>query len=168
VGYPVSSRPRLHPSIPQARRAMSGISLDGSCLKISAIINPQPGPSARHPGQGRTVIATISIAYLVFPSPSQCLAHGRVQSVLTAQTDLHIQSPVVCVRKCGFGGWGKGTLFSLISKQYPHMLHVNRACAVRAPGQPRTIVGSRSSGAPGRPGPGTGDSSQKSLLRPKR
>lgn len=45
---------------------MSGISLDGSCLKISSITNPQPGVQARHPGQGWTVIATIGIAYLVF------------------------------------------------------------------------------------------------------
>jgi hypothetical protein len=32
----------------QARRAMSGISFDGSCLKISSIIRPRPGNGPRH------------------------------------------------------------------------------------------------------------------------
>lgn len=53
---PVSSRPypslsSVPPSRPSSRRAMSGISLDGTCLKISSIINPQPGPRHKHPGR---------------------------------------------------------------------------------------------------------------------
>lgn len=102
--------PLVRPSIPPSRRAMSGISLDGTCLKIPSIINPQPGPGAlnRHTTSrtGLTSAATISIAYLVFPSLSQSRPCGRV-AVLPSRDCQDcpdcISSHQFCVRKCGLG-----------------------------------------------------------------
>lgn len=152
------------PSIPPpARRAMSGVSLDGSCLKISSITNPQPGVQARHPGQGWTVIATISIAYLVFLSSQSSRAWER--AVLTAQTAY----PARASHEPASGNVGLGLrTYSASSANNPAKSHADRQTgqagpsgAGAHPGRPRAIVGSRSSGVPGRPGPGTGGSSQK-------
>lgn len=144
---------------------MSGISLDGTCLKISSIINPRRGPQAATPrGHGWTFAATISIPYLVFSSLSTL--PGRV-----AGPDC---PDCISSHQSASGNVGWGTLFQ------PHQKHP-RLCVVHAtrvgarslqrqghtPGRPRAIVGSRSSGAPGRPGPGTGGSSQDRLLRPR-
>lgn len=72
----------------------------------------------------------------------------------------------VCVRKCGF--WG---LFSLIRniprRTRPSSTQQLPAPSREPPGLPRAIVANRSSGVPGRPGPGTGGSSQTFLLRPR-
>lgn len=113
---PVSSRSHLcpslssvHPSIPPSRRAMSGISLDGTCLKISSVINPRPGPQAATSRAGLTVAATISIAYLVFslslPVSTKCACAGpRLPRSQTA-------GPVT---DSASGNVGSGDLFSLI------------------------------------------------------
>lgn len=100
--------PLLHPSIPPSRRAMSGISFDGTCLKIPSIINPQPGPGALNRDTtsraGLTIGATISIAYLVF-----FLSRSLDPVAVLPSRDCQdcpdcISSHQFCVRKCGFGG----------------------------------------------------------------
>lgn len=122
-------------------------------------------PSTRPPSSdipaGLTVAATISIAYLVFSSLSASLDPMGVCRGPDCP-EVRLQVPVT---KSASGNVGFGDLFSLIRN--------TRACGARTrgqwahssrathPGRPRAIVGSRSSGVPGRPGPGTGGSSQK-------
>lgn len=140
VGHPrlvpsvIPHPPLLPSSIPQARRAMSGISLDGSCLKISSIINPQPGAQGRHPGQGWTVAATISIAYLVFLLSLSVWPMG-VCKTLTAQTAY----PVTSLRQEMWVLWWVGApLFSLIANN-PAVLHVKPGPCSQ--GRPRPRAG---------------------------
>lgn len=99
--------PLLRPSIPPSRRAMSGISLDGTCLKIPSIINPQPGP--RGTGQAHNIPGRADEC-----SNDQ---HSLSCFSLTVSTDLVavlpsrdcqdcpdcISSHQFCVRKCGLG-----------------------------------------------------------------
>lgn len=137
--YPsLSSSPSLHPA---SKTCHVG---DFPRQQLSEDLihhRPSTRAQARHPGQGWTVIATISIAYLDFFFFS--VSRTWECAFLTAQTAQTASGNV---------GVGGGDLFSLISKQSRVVARKPGLCSRADPGQPRTIVGSRSSGVPGRPG----------------
>lgn len=128
---PVPSSPSLSlssvpPSRP-SRRAMSGISLDGTCLKISSIINPQPGPRDKHPG--RADECSNDQHSLSCFSSSHSLDRGRVRKAcasraLTAQTAYPVTSLRQEMRALG------GTAIQ------PHQKHPHTCCGGTHPAGP--------------------------------
>lgn len=111
---------------------------------------PPTRPQARASRAGLTLAATISIAYLVF-----------FVSPLRVSCCMGVCGAECPVTKSASGNVGLGDHFSLI-RNIPHVHAERKSWASGThPGRPREIVGSRSSGVPGRPGPGTGGSSQK-------
>lgn len=156
---PVSSRPHLaslppsfHPAIRTSRVG------DFPRRHLSEdLIHHQPStrPQATTSRGWLTVAATISIAYLVFLSQS-----GPWGRVLAKSLDCPDR---VSSHQSASGNVGFGNFLSLIRniQACGWCTRPVRAASRSHPGRPRAIVGSRSSGVPGRPGPGTGGSSQK-------
>lgn len=132
------------------------------------LIHHQPStgaPSSDTPG-GRADVCSNDQHTLSCFSLSQCRPRDVLRA-LAAQTAY----PVTSLRQ---EMWAGVHFFSLIRNIHASVWCNANPVGARSlqrqghtPGRPRAIVGSRSSGAPGRPGPGTGGSSQDRLLRPR-